>query len=139
SRASGSPRAASRGDSRGDTSSGTGSEPRAREFEPAVIDTPAIAVRVEKWAADGRLFYRVIGIAWGGAQRSAPWTDPLLIRFKSGEPWVRVERPPVRASAFPWEVWSHTWRPAAPGRYQIVLKVDDPAVRTRRLDALFPQ
>ena len=33
-----------------------------------------------------------------------------------------------------WTLWSHTWRPLAPGRYQIQLAVDDPAIRTRRLD-----
>jgi hypothetical protein len=29
------------------------------------------------------------------------------------------------------------WRPAAAGRYQIVLRVDDPKIRTRRLDIFF--
>ena len=28
-------------------------------------------------------------------------------------------------------------RPEAPGRYQIVLRVNDPAIRTRRLDIFF--
>jgi hypothetical protein len=29
------------------------------------------------------------------------------------------------------------WRPQTPGRYQIVLRIDEPAVRTRRLDLYF--
>jgi hypothetical protein len=34
-------------------------------------------------------------------------------------------------------VWTHTWRPEARGRYQIVLRVNDPSIRTRRLDIFF--
>jgi hypothetical protein len=41
------------------------------------------------------------------------------------------------ASTLTWSLWSHVWRPAAPGRYQIVLRVDDPKIRTRRLDIFF--
>src|SRR5204862_7518096 len=37
----------------------------AREFTPAVIDQAAMPVRVEKWLADGRIAYRVIGVMWG--------------------------------------------------------------------------
>ena len=105
----------------------------ARDFEPAVIDTAAMPVRVEKWAVDGRVFYRVVGIIWGGSKP----TNALSIRFKSGEPWVRVEDCPLPSSTLTWSLWSHTWRPQAPGRYQIVLKVDDPSIRTRRLDIFF--
>jgi hypothetical protein len=105
----------------------------ARDFEPAVIDTAAMPVRVEKWTDGGRVFYRVVGIIWGGAKP----TDALSIRFKSGTPWVRVEHCPLPASTLTWSLWSHTWRPEAPGRYQIVLKVDDPTIRTRRLDIFF--
>ncbi len=78
-------------------------------------------------------FYRVVGIIWGGSKP----TNALSIRFKSGEPWVRVENCPLPSSTLTWSLWSHTWRPQAPGRYQIVLKVDDPSIRTRRLDIFF--
>jgi DMSO/TMAO reductase YedYZ molybdopterin-dependent catalytic subunit len=107
--------------------------PRARDFIPAVIDTAAMPIRVEKWLVGGRLEYRIIGIIWGG---STP-TNALSIRFKTSEPWVRVDDCPMPASTLTWSLWSHTWRPAAPGRYQIVLRVDDPAIRTRRLDLFF--
>ena len=109
----------------------------ARDFEPAVIDTAAMPVRVEKWTADRRVFYRVVGILWGGPQSASVRQDSLVIRFKSGQPWVRVENCPPRGSTLAWSLWSHTWRPQAPGRYQIVLKVDDPSIRTRRLDIFF--
>ena len=105
----------------------------ARDYERAVIDTAAMPVRVEKWTDGGRVFYRVVGIIWGGAKP----TNALSIRFKSGTPWVRVEHCPLPESTLTWSLWSHTWRPSSPGRYQIVLKVDDPSIRTRRLDIFF--
>src|SRR5439155_17569366 len=102
----------------------------AREFVPAVIDTAAMPIRVEKWRNGDRIEYRIVGIVWGGSKP----TSALSIRFKSGQPWVRVDDCPLPQSTLTWSLWSHTWRPKAPGRYQIVLRVDDPAIRTRRLD-----
>ncbi len=105
----------------------------ASEYEPATIDTAAIPVRVEKWAAAGRIEYRITGIVWGGTKP----TNALSIRFKAGGPWTSVDHCPLPASTLTWSPWMHTWRPAAPGRYQIVLRVDDPAIRTRRLDLFY--
>jgi DMSO/TMAO reductase YedYZ molybdopterin-dependent catalytic subunit len=105
----------------------------AREFEPAVIDTAAMPVRVEKWLAGGRVFYRVTGIIWGGLKP----TNALSIRFRRDLPWMRVDDCPLPSSTDTWSMWSHTWRPASPGRYAIVLRVDDRSVRTRRLDLFF--
>jgi DMSO/TMAO reductase YedYZ molybdopterin-dependent catalytic subunit len=105
----------------------------ARDFIPAVIDTAAMPVRVEKWLVDGRLTYRLTGIIWGGVRP----TNALSIRFRSGLPWAKVDDCPLPASTLTWSPWTHTWRPEAPGRYQIVLRVDDPALRTRRLDLFF--
>ena len=107
--------------------------PLARDFIPAVIDTAAMPVRVEQWLAGGRIEYRITGIIWGG---TTP-TSALSIRFKANQPWVKVDTCPAPASTLTWSLWSHTWRPNAPGRYQIVLRVDDPAIRTRRLDIFF--
>ena len=114
----------------------THQDPAARlasDFSPAVIDTAAMPVRVEKWLVDGRIAYRITGIIWGG---STP-TNALSIRFRSNQPWVPVDLCPVPASTLTWSLWSHVWRPDAPGRYQIVLRVDDPTIRTRRLDIFF--
>jgi hypothetical protein len=36
-----------------------------------------------------------------------------------------------------WTIWSHWWRPAIARRYEIVLKVADPSVPTRRLDVFY--
>ena len=48
-----------------------------------------------------------------------------------------VDDCPLPASTLTWSLWSHTWHPTVPGRYQIVLRVDDPTIRTRRLDLFF--
>jgi DMSO/TMAO reductase YedYZ molybdopterin-dependent catalytic subunit len=105
----------------------------ARDFIAASIDTAAMPIRVEKWLVAGRLEYRITGIIWGGAKP----TNALSIRFKTSEPWLRVDDCPLPASTLTWSLWTHTWRPNAPGRYQIVLKVNDPTIRTRRLDVFF--
>jgi len=105
----------------------------ARDFIPATIDTAAMPVRVDKWIVSGRPEYRVTGIVWGGSKP----TNALSIRFRSGEPWTRVQNCPMPASTLTWSLWTHTWQPAEPGRYQIVLRVDDPSIRTRRLDVFF--
>jgi DMSO/TMAO reductase YedYZ molybdopterin-dependent catalytic subunit len=105
----------------------------ARDFTPAVIDTAAMPVRVEKWIVDGRVAYRLTGIIWGGNKP----TNRLSIRFRSDLPWRPVDDCPLPSSMLTWNLWSHTWRPDSAGRYQIVLRVDDPSIRTRRLDLFF--
>ena len=105
----------------------------ARDFIPATIDTAAMPVRIDKWIVEGRLEYRITGIVWGG---TTP-TNALSIRFRSGGAWTRVEHCPLPESTLTWSLWTHTWRPSEPGRYQIVLRVDDATIRTRRLDVFF--
>jgi len=105
----------------------------ARDFTPAIIDAAAMPVRAEKWAIDGRIVYRIAGIVWGGSKP----TNALQIRFRSGMPWVPVDDCPLPPATLTWSTWTHTWRPEAPGRYQIVLRVNDPSIRTRRLDVFF--
>jgi DMSO/TMAO reductase YedYZ molybdopterin-dependent catalytic subunit len=114
----------------------SGKPPLARDFIPAVIDTAAVPVRVEKWINRGGIFYRIVGILWGGTSSPGP-TNALSIRFRSNLPWTRVEDCPLPASTDTWSVWTHTWRPESPGRYTIVLRVDDKSIRTRRLDLFF--
>lgn len=107
-----------------------------RDYEAATMDLAAMPVRVEKWRGDGRLIYRIVGVAWGGATR----TPPLLIRVNPREPFVPLNGCPVPAPAplrDNWAIWTHNWQPTTPGRYEIVLKADDSAVRTRRLDLYF--
>lgn len=110
----------------------------ARDYEPPVIDLAATPLRVEQWGEpDGRggerVFYRVIGIRWGGASRHAP----LTIRFRHSERFVPVEHCPDADSVTTWSLWSHTWRPDTPGRYQVALSVADRGIRARRLDLFY--
>lgn len=107
-----------------------GSPKLARDFIPAEIDLAASPLRVEKWRVDGAIVYRVVGTIWGGKQT----TDKLVIRFKEDQSYVPIESC-EHTTTRTWSLWSHTWKPAQPGRYVIRLQVDDPAVRTRRLDS----
>jgi DMSO/TMAO reductase YedYZ molybdopterin-dependent catalytic subunit len=107
--------------------------PLARNFQPATIDPAAVPVRVEKLSArGGGILYRVVGILWGGR---AP-ARALNIRLDPHLSFAPVDQ--IRSAAgSPWTLWSHTFRPQAPGRHRIELAVGDPAVRTRRLDVGF--
>ncbi|MFQ5994411.1 MAG: molybdopterin-dependent oxidoreductase [Acidiferrobacterales bacterium] len=102
----------------------------AKDFEPATVDLAAMPVRVEAWRVDDSLLYRIVGIMWGGEQT----TRALVIRFNPDTPYVPVRDYDHQSNAT-WTVWSYIWRPQKPGRYEIRLQVDDPSIRTRRLDA----
>jgi DMSO/TMAO reductase YedYZ molybdopterin-dependent catalytic subunit len=102
----------------------------ARDYAPPVIDTAAMPVRIEKRRGSDGLFYRVVGIVWGGATPTAA----LDIRFARDGPFVRVDECPLPPSTSSWGLWSHEWRPQSPGRYTVELRVRDKAIRTRRLD-----
>jgi DMSO/TMAO reductase YedYZ molybdopterin-dependent catalytic subunit len=101
----------------------------AAMFAPATIDHAAMPVRVEQWRVDGAILYRVIGVLWGGSRV----TDALSIRFGDG-PFTPVTVCPPPSTSETWALWSHAWRPSAPGEYPIRMRVDDPALVTRRLD-----
>ena len=105
----------------------------AKDYIPASMDQAAMPVRVEKWRVAGSIVYRVVGIMWGGYQV----TDALQIRFDPNQPWVRVSVCPPQSSTQPWTLWSHAWRPAATGMYDIAMKIADPAIPMRRLNVGF--
>jgi hypothetical protein len=88
-----------------------------------------VPVRVERIGAGGKISYRIVGILWGGR---AP-ARALSIRFDPDTSFVPVEDV-ASGAAGTWALWSHTFQPQAPGRYRIELALEDPAVRTRRLD-----
>jgi DMSO/TMAO reductase YedYZ molybdopterin-dependent catalytic subunit len=107
----------------------------AREYRPATLDQAAMPLRIEKWriARDSRLLYRVVGISWGGSRTS----DRLTIRFNASEPFVPVKVCPPQSQNATWTMWSHPWRPRAPGAYTLRLRVDDATIPQRRLDIGF--
>jgi DMSO/TMAO reductase YedYZ molybdopterin-dependent catalytic subunit len=107
--------------------------PLARDFQPATIDPAALPVRVETLAAaDGRTSYRIVGILWGG-RTPARALRIRLEPLRSEEPVDTIESD----QRYPWTLWSHTFRPRAPGTCGVELAIGDPAVRTRRLDMGF--
>jgi DMSO/TMAO reductase YedYZ molybdopterin-dependent catalytic subunit len=105
-----------------------GTPRRARDYRPAEMDLAAMPVRVERWRVDGKIVCRIVGILWGGDRT----TDKLAIDIDEHG------RAPVddcdHSNNTTWTLWTHTWRPKRPGRYRIAMRVDDPAIRTRRLD-----
>jgi DMSO/TMAO reductase YedYZ molybdopterin-dependent catalytic subunit len=106
---------------------------RARDYAPAVMDHAAFPVRVEKWVVGGRLLYRIVGILWGGERP----TNALAIRVKADEPYRRVDFCPLPSSTSTWSLWWHAWRPPSRGRYDFALTIQDPTIRTRRLDIYY--
>ena len=100
-----------------------------REYEAPSIDPAAVPVRVERWYVGGRTQYLVTGISWGGM--GTPTS--LQIRFDRSDEFVPVSTI-HSAEAGPWRIWEHLWKPRASGTHEITLRVNEPRVRTRRLD-----
>jgi DMSO/TMAO reductase YedYZ molybdopterin-dependent catalytic subunit len=102
----------------------------ARDYLPAGMDIAALPIRIEKWSVDGKIKFRVVGIQWGG---TAP-INGLEISFGPGEPFFSVED--FRKSTLDsWNLWSHAWTPAKPGKYLITLQLKDRSMTARRLDS----
>jgi DMSO/TMAO reductase YedYZ molybdopterin-dependent catalytic subunit len=102
----------------------------AKHYRPAVIEQAAMPVRVEKWLVDGKITYRVHGIAWGGSRP----VSGLEIRFNEAEDFIPVADF-TQTSNDPWSFWMHPWTPKGPGTYSIQLRVKDNSVPARRLNS----
>ena len=101
----------------------------ARDFLPAGMNLAAMPVRIEKRRGEQGLYYRLLGILWGGQQT----TDRLAIRFGAEQDYVPVESYEHKTNAT-WTLWTHTWKPTSKGTKRIQLRVEDPAIPTNRLD-----
>ena len=117
----------------------------AREFLPAAIQTAATPVRVEKRRTASGIHYRIVGIVWGGTKA----VDRLAIRIQPRRPrsddgaaaapaavnaaFEPFEVCPTPTTHVMWSLWEYTWKPTAPGTYDIALKVADATVPQRRL------
>jgi hypothetical protein len=102
----------------------------AKDYRPAVIEQAAMPVRVEKWLVDGKIIYRVHGIAWGGSRP----VSGLEIRFNEAENFVPVADFKQTGND-PWSFWAHSWTPKGVGVYSIQLRVKDNSVPARRLNS----
>jgi DMSO/TMAO reductase YedYZ molybdopterin-dependent catalytic subunit len=107
----------------------SGTPALARDFLPATLDTAAMPIRVEKWRVAGAIRYRVIGILWGGTELVS------ALSFDDGVSSAPVDVCPAPTSSSTWTTWQHAWIPPSPGDHAIRMRIDDPSIRTRRLDA----
>jgi DMSO/TMAO reductase YedYZ molybdopterin-dependent catalytic subunit len=105
--------------------------PLATDYTPADIQTAATPVRVEKRRTPGGLTYRIVGIVWGGRKV----VDRLAIRFSATDGWKPFDVCPAPKTHTMWSLWEYTWRPTAPGLYEISMKAEEPSVPQRRLDS----
>ena len=103
---------------------------KARDYRPAIIEHAAMPIRVEKWSSSEKTVYRIVGILWGGSAA----VKTLQIRFNPEEDYLGVDEVEQNSND-PWSFWSHIWEPQRPGRYLIRLRVAEPTVIARRLDA----
>jgi len=115
---------------------------RAADYRPATIDLAAMPVRIERRRLPGgEIVHRVIGIVWGGDQL----IDRLLIRFERQPPADADDEEAPTSTPMPvdhfshttnrtWSLWSHIWRPKAPGRYVIHLSFDDASIVSRKME-----
>ena len=103
---------------------------RAADYRPAIIEQAAMPVRVERWRQGDAVVLRTTGILWGG---STP-TSAASIRFGDA-PWEPVTVDPPTTQNATWTLWTHTWRPTRTGELAIRMRIDDPSIPTRRLDA----
>lgn len=102
----------------------------ALHYAPPTIDPAALPVRVELWRTGKGHELRLHGILWGGSRP----VEKLGVRCGAEGPWAPVERLGRAASPSTWRMWSHRMDVPPPGPMEIRLRVDDPGVRTRRLD-----
>jgi DMSO/TMAO reductase YedYZ molybdopterin-dependent catalytic subunit len=103
----------------------------ACDYAPADIQTAATPVRVEKRKGANGLEYRIVGILWGGTKA----IDRLAIRIGKDGDFVPFSVCPTPKTHAMWSLWEYTWKPTAPGTYDIALKVADASVPQRRLDS----
>lgn len=105
-----------------------------KDYRPVIIEQAAMPVRVEKWVVDGKIKYRVHGIAWGGSRP----VSGLGIRFSSEldseDDFVPLDNF-EQTTNDPWTFWTHAWTATKPGQYFIQLRVKDASIPARRLNA----
>lgn len=101
----------------------------AREYKSASIDQAAMPIRVEHWNVGDKDKYNVVGIMWGGEKLA----KGLQIRFRPDEAFMPVKSYHQTTNRT-WTLWSHRWTPREAGAYRIQLRIDDPAISSKRLD-----
>jgi DMSO/TMAO reductase YedYZ molybdopterin-dependent catalytic subunit len=107
----------------------TGEPALARDYVTPAIEPSAVPVRVEQWKESGRIFYRVVGVLWGGFRPG----DGLTVRF---HPELQPSPVVTTTPGTGWTLWTFDWKPAKPGTYRLELRIAD-ASRSHRLSTGF--
>ena len=103
----------------------------SRDYRPPEIEAAAMPIRVEKRRTPDGLYYRVVGITWGGDGAF----DRLAIRFATDDEWQPVSLCGPRPRTPHWRLWEFRWLPRSAGPYSIALRVPDPSIPQQRLDS----
>jgi DMSO/TMAO reductase YedYZ molybdopterin-dependent catalytic subunit len=101
----------------------------ARDYLPASMDQAAMPTRIERWRVGGEIVHRVVGILWGGYEP----TGALSFSASPGS-FEPVDVCPPATTNSTWTIWQHPWRPPRTGLHALRMRIDDPRIRTRRLD-----
>ena len=107
----------------------------ARDFNAPSIQQAAMPIRIEKWRDELGVFYRIVGVLWGG-QRPAP---RLQLSFDGGVRFENVDLNPPVGQNQTWTLWHHIWEPPRTGEYVLQCRVPDPDIPTVRLDSAYYQ
>ena len=101
----------------------------ARDYAAPVIQQAAMPVRVEKRRSEAGLCYRLLGIVWGGSEPARR----LGVSVDGGRHFESIPLQVTQNRT--WSLWEYEWAPLAPGRHDIVCRVEEPSVPMRRLDS----
>jgi DMSO/TMAO reductase YedYZ molybdopterin-dependent catalytic subunit len=103
----------------------------ARDYAAPAIQQAAMPIRVERYRSAAGACYRVIGIVWGGSEP----VQTLGVSFDGGARFEPLRLAGQGTENRTWSLWEREWMPPAPGRYEIVCRIESPAVPMRRLDS----
>jgi DMSO/TMAO reductase YedYZ molybdopterin-dependent catalytic subunit len=103
----------------------------ARDYRPATIDQVAVPVRVEQWKSDDKLAYRIVGLTWGGPER----TKEIQIGFRhhGKSRFEPIDFCATQTSNAAYGIWTHRWMPTEPGLYWIQLRVGTSEGQSRKM------
>ena len=101
----------------------------AGHTEP-VIDDSMVPVAQQKWELDGEIWYRTVGLRWGGQE-----TNPTMSLLIEGAAELEIPvhgMPSAHSDGFSlW--WSDFWRPSKKGSFCLKPKFLDGSIQARRL------
>jgi hypothetical protein len=107
--------------------------PLAKDYKAATIDQTALPVRVEQWRVNGKIIYRIVGITWGGPNRS----EKLKIRLSAAggmSAFSPVDFCKAQTSNSQYGIWTFAFTAHRKGYCRIHVQVADPNVPAHRVN-----